>query len=101
VEDAVGTRPKYGAQVGFLVAAQSCDERAHCFFGGYEAALRLRRVRGCRLRNSNREDRCQDLSQPALRQSHQNLLMLPTATSAAVREIDAAPTASERSLQSE
>jgi hypothetical protein len=27
VEDAVGTRPKYGAQVGFLVAAQSCDER--------------------------------------------------------------------------
>ena len=47
VEDAVGTRPKYGAQVGFLVAAQSCDERAHRFLGGYEAALRLRRVQGC------------------------------------------------------
>ena len=63
VEDAVGLRPKYGAQVGFLVVAQSCHERAHRFLGGYEAALRLRRVRGCRLCDSEPEDRSQDRAQ--------------------------------------
>ena len=39
VEDAVGFRPKDGAQVGFLVVTQGRNERAHRLLGGCEAAL--------------------------------------------------------------
>ena len=60
VDDAVGLRPQDGAQVSLLVVAQGSDERLHGFLGRRETALRFGRVRGCRLRDPEPEDRSQN-----------------------------------------